>query len=290
VTAIPTFAEQALDKRTVLETFRGKPFEQVTCRVLLHAADGSGRARCGQDEADLTLIGVPWDDAYLPHLPRCRACAGFSPADDAGPAADGDLPELPAANVDIRAAHGSADEIAGAEALREVLNRHDLRRWMFTDVVTVNEGIRGGFSHPLTMHPRLLLIRPESALSSFLHEQLHWLSGLDSDAATAEASERWPDPPPPPAGCEDAQSTWLHMAVCALEYQSLAKIIGTAQAEAELRKHRYYSWLYDHILADPDWYASYLDRHGLTVPGQPPVPRRYCGHDWWTDLIPPGGT
>ncbi len=290
MTARPTFAEQAFDKRTVLETFRGEPFEQVTCRVLLHAADGSGRALCGRDEADLTLTGVAWDDAYLPHLPRCCACAGTSPADEAGPAADSGIPELPAVDVDIRTAHGSAAEMSGAEALREVLNRHDLRRWMFTDVVNVNDGIRGGFSHPLTVNPRLLLSRPESALGTFLHEQLHWLTGPDDDAATTEASLRWPDPPPPPAGAEDAQSTWLHMYVCALEYQSLAELIGVSSAAAELGRHRYYAWIYEQILADPGWFAHFLGRHGLTVPSQPPVPRRYCGRDWWTDLIPPSGT
>jgi hypothetical protein len=45
-------------------------------------------------------------------------------------------------------------------ALRAVLAEHDLRRWMFTDLVTIDETIRGGLSHPLTISPRLLVQRP----------------------------------------------------------------------------------------------------------------------------------
>jgi hypothetical protein len=90
----------------------------------------------------------------------------------------------------------------------------------------VGGGIRGGFSHPLTINPGLLNGRPASALATFPHEQLHW-------------------------------------SVCALEFRSLGEIIGPALAAAELGQ---------------------LGRHGLHVPEQPPVPRRYCGADWWTSL------
>jgi hypothetical protein len=48
-------------------------------------------------------------------------------------------------------------------------------------------------------------------------------------------------------------------------------------AAAELRQHAGYSWIYDQILASPDWFAGFLRRHGLQVPRQPPVPRRYFG-------------
>jgi hypothetical protein len=70
---------------------------------------------------------------------------------------------------------------------------------MFTDLVTIDESIRGGFSHPLTIAPALLVRSPTHALSTFLHEQLHWaVDGPGADAATAEARERWPEPPPVP--------------------------------------------------------------------------------------------
>ena len=58
-----------------------------------------------------------------------------------------------------------------------VLAEHDPRRRMFTDLVTIDDTIRGGVSHPLTMIPGLLVQRPALALTTFLHEELRWLEG-----------------------------------------------------------------------------------------------------------------
>jgi hypothetical protein len=62
------------------------------------------------------------------------------------------------------------------------------------------------------------------------------------------------------------------MSVCALEYHSLGEILGPSAAAAELREHAGYSWIYGQILANPGWFSSFLHRHGLQVPAQPPVP------------------
>ena len=76
-------------------------------------------------------------------------------------------------------------------------------------------------------------------------------------------------------------STWLHMSTCALEYHSLGEILGPTAAAAELRQHTGYAWIYGQILADPDWFAGFLHRHGLRVPRQPPVPRRLVSEPLW---------
>jgi hypothetical protein len=74
---------------------------------------------------------------------------------------------------------------------------------MFTDLVVIDETIRGGVSHPLTLSPAWLMRSPSRALSMFVHEQLHWMEGPGTEAAAVESSRRWPDPPPPPAGAAD---------------------------------------------------------------------------------------
>jgi hypothetical protein len=98
-----------------------------------------------------------------------------------------------------------------------------------------------------------------------------------TEAAAAEFSRRWPDPPPAPAGAADPRSTWIDLSVCALEYFSLAELLGPAAAAAELSSYEGYTWIYGQILASPGWFSDTLQRHDLQVPSQPPVPRRYFG-------------
>ena len=278
-----TIAEQCIDRQAKTEVFEGRQLDVSTGRVLLHALDIGGVPLCGHDHDQLTPIDRSWSDAYLPHLPRCELCmrAGLGELYDEQSRGASSHRPLAATGVDIRTAHGTETEAIAARALSEVLTAYDLRRWMFTDLVMIDESTRGGFSHPLTVSPALLTRRPALALTTFLHEQLHWLEGPDTDGLIAEARERWPEPPPPPAGGHSAQSTWLHMSVCALEYQSLSEIIGRPAARAEVHQHAGYSWIYEQIQAEPRWFSDYLQRHALKVPEHPPVPRRYFGDTWW---------
>ncbi|HEX5406145.1 MAG TPA: hypothetical protein VFX16_28040 [Pseudonocardiaceae bacterium] len=263
-----SIGEQYTDRRTKIEMFRGREIESVTARVVLHALDELGRPICGSGD-ELTPTGQRWHRGYLPHLPRCQTCAARAGATEH---------TTPDVTIDIRTAHGTDDENAASAALRAVLADHDVRRWIFTDLVIVDETMRGGLSHPLTIGPRLLVRRPTLALTSFLHEQLHWLDEPGTDSATAEAAARWPDPPSfDEGGAADPTSTWLHLIVCALEHQSLSEFVGPAAAAAELRQHTGYRWIYGQILAEPDWFADFLQRHGLRVPDLRPVPRRYVG-------------
>jgi hypothetical protein len=269
-------AEQCIDREVRAELFRGRRIELVIGRALLHALDGHGQALCRADVGQLTPVGRPWDVEYLPHVPRCRNCAQLGDLSVPG-GTDGR-----ASGVDIRTAHGTDEETAASDALRAILDQYDLRRWMCTDVVTVDETFRGGISHPLTIGTARLAQRPALTLTTFLHEQLHWLEGPGVDSANAEAEAQWPDPPPSSAGgAQDPTSTWLHLTVCALEYRSLSEILGPAAAKDELRQHGGYSWIYGRILDDTDWFADFLDRHGLRVPEQPPVPRRCFSGPWW---------
>jgi len=275
-------AEQSIDRRTKTEVFRGRQIEVVTGRVLLHAVTTDGRPLCGCDRELLTPIRQPWDVGYLPHLSRCDGCARISGLAAPGPAGQDRGQPAAATGVDIRTAHGTAAEHAGSDALRAVLAGHDLRRWMLTDLVIIDEAISGGLSHPLTISPALLVRRPALTLTTFLHEQLHWLEGPGSDYASAEASTRWPDPPSfSEGGARDPASTWLHLSVCALEHRSLSELLGPSAAAAELRQHAGYSWIYGEILASPDWFSGFLQRHGLQVPEEPPVPRRCFSDLQW---------
>jgi hypothetical protein len=195
VTGGLSMAEQCIDLQARTELFRGSQIELVTGRVVLHALDDHGQPLCGHDEGQLTQTGQPWSDGYLPHLPRCQSCTGqvtdapvpVRPGCDDGPPARAAL----ASDVDVRTAHGTDRENAGSAALRAVLAEHDLRRWMFTDLVTVDETIRGGVSHPLIPPPHAAGGATDPA-STWLHMSVcaleyHSLSEfLGPSAAAAE--------------------------------------------------------------------------------------------------------
>jgi hypothetical protein len=287
-----TFAEEPVAVRTVTDVFAGQEYELVTGRVLLHAVTTGRALLCGRGQDDLTFLPTAWGAGYLPHVSRCRACAKAARTllpDAQAPryeASGGEVPPaVPAEQVEVRCRQGTAGELAGATALRAVLAEHDLRRWMFTDLVLIDGSVSGGVSHPLTITPDLLVSRPASALTTFMHEQLHWLESPGLNAAISVARERWPDPPLRPAGgAHDVESTWLHLVVCALEYQSLTELLGRQAATAELECHRGYSWIYYQILSDPRWFADFLAAHQLAVPAAPSVPRRYYGAEVWREL------
>jgi len=119
-------AEEVIDRQTRIEPFRGREIEFATGRVVLHAWHRDGGALCGRHPEHLAPTGQPWDAGYLPHLPRCRACLapgvhrGFPP-----PGSDQDRPGWlppgsPASGVDVRAASGTAEELAGVTCLRRI--------------------------------------------------------------------------------------------------------------------------------------------------------------------------
>jgi len=270
--------EEPFDLQERIEQFRGRQIQWATGRVRLHAIDSTGHPVCGVAPASVAVTQQPWKAGPLPHVSRCDGCLSATEGDaDFSTSAS-----VQASDVDIRTAHGTPLEMQARAALRALFDEHDLRRWMFTDLVTIDETVRGGFSHPLTLGTRRLLQRPTLTLTTFLHEQLHWMEGPETEAAALEAARRYPDPPPPPEGAADPRSTWIHFSVCALEYHSLVEIVGEVAAEAEVTKQVAYPWIYRTVLDSSDRFQEFLNRHDLSVPSEIPIPRRYFGETWWT--------
>jgi hypothetical protein len=151
-------AEECIDRQAKSEVLDGRNIEWATGRVLLHALTDGGHCLCGQASSLLTPTERPWSATYLPHLQRCKGCLTARPgAASAGYVDDVDQHPAPAAGIDIRTAHGSDAEQDGAAALSAVLDEYDLRRWMLTDLVIIDDTIIGGFSHPLSVAIRKML-------------------------------------------------------------------------------------------------------------------------------------
>lgn len=181
------------------------------------------------------------------------------------------LPPIPAVAqtpaLEVRTARDSEAERATADEVRVLPDRYDLRDWVRTPGVLIDERAIP-HSHPvLTLHTRHLGDEPH-LLSTFVHEQLHWWVLERSDAlAAAETDLRSLFPETPTAqegGARDEESTYLHLVVCHLEFQAMTLLFGEARGREIVQWYSHYEWIYDQVTDDPR-VAEVMARHGLVL-------------------------
>jgi hypothetical protein len=165
-------------------------------------------------------------------------------------------------------ANGTEGEALMAAELRSLARKYDVEPWVLTRSVLIDEN-QIPHSHPiLTIHTRHIGEELE-LLSTFVHEQLHWLEEdpwlADFQAAMKDLEALFPDvPSSAEGGARDDESTYRHLLVCDLEYQAMASLVGEATARETLAAITHYQWIYDKVLSDPRVRDVAL-RHGFNV-------------------------
>jgi hypothetical protein len=168
----------------------------------------------------------------------------------------------------IGLANGSERESIMAKALRDLIRTHDVGPWILTRKILIDER-QIPHSHPvLTIHTRHIGAQRE-LLSTFIHEQLHWLEEKpwldDFQAAMTEFERLFPVvPSSADGGARDKQSTYRHLLVCDMELQALSTLIGRTAARDTLAQATHYEWIYDKVLSDPRVREVALS-HGFNV-------------------------
>jgi hypothetical protein len=166
----------------------------------------------------------------------------------------GTLQAQDTARVTIRPEHNSQAEALMARELDSLLVKYDLEPWILTRAVLIDERSIP-HSHPvLTLHTRH--IGDEiMLLSTFLHEQLHWLEEARPETfrtAMREFRDMFPDVPASNAGgASDDASTYRHLLVCDMELQAMTALVGQSRARETLSRITHYQWIYDKVLNDP---------------------------------------
>jgi len=146
-------------------------------------------------------------------------------------------------------------EAVMAMELRQLLREYDLEPWILTRRILIDEN-RIPHSHPvLTIHTAHIGER-NRLLSTFVHEQLHWLEDepwLERfRAAMRDYEALFPEVPDASAGgARDRTSTYRHLLVCDLEYQALGTLIGEQAARETLSSFTHYAWVFETVLTDP---------------------------------------
>jgi hypothetical protein len=189
----------------------------------------------------------------------------------------------PPGGVSIGLAHGTPAEEATGRQLRRLLETHDLTPWLFTRRVIIDEA-SVPHSHPiLTLHTRHLR-NEDHLLSTFIHEEAHWLLDAqpeDTAEAVAEARARFePLPVGFPDGAGTEQSSYEHLFVIRLEYEGLAEAVGPGRADATFAfwERDHYRALYRLVRTNRADLDAIARRHHLArASATPPAARQDPG-------------
>ena len=170
--------------------------------------------------------------------------------------------------VQISLAHDTPREEATRAQLTRLTVTHDLRPWLFTRRVIIDEEAIP-HSHPvLTLHARHLE-DDDQLLSTFVHEEIHWfLEAREATTAAAVIELRALFPGLPvgfPDGAQSEQSSYEHLIVIYLERVGLSGLVGEDRASETFRfwESDHYRALYRVVRENRDAVGGIVRRNDL---------------------------
>lgn len=160
-------------------------------------------------------------------------------------------------------------ELRKKEQLVRLLKQHDLSKWIHTKAIVIDEQTRIPHSHPVLTLNADQTDDDLATLSTFIHEQIHWLAEAkpaQTEGAIEELKVIYPGAPDgPPEGARNRYSTYLHLIVCYLEYEGMRELVGSEKARQtiEVFSQRFYKWVYRTVLNDTAKIKAVVQKHGL---------------------------
>ena len=180
------------------------------------------------------------------------------------------LPLALAKDVTVQLAHNSAREQQAKAQLERLLGQYDVSKYIFTNTVIIEDRAIP-HSHPvLTLNTRHL-DDDDAALSTFVHEQIHWFLEArpqQTEAAEKELKNWYPNPPVgPPDGARDLESDYLHLIVCELEREADLKLLGPERTQAVMSfwAGDHYKWVYKTVMTDHEKIRALIQKHNLEI-------------------------
>lgn len=171
-------------------------------------------------------------------------------------------------DFDIRLKNNTGRERAAADQLRRLLDAHDVSPYVVTYSVMIDE-YDAPHSHPILTINAVYLEDDNSALSIFLHEQLHWLGMIlepNMQAALADLKELYPTVPNGTnGGARDDYSTYAHLIVGMQEFLAMKSLVGEGEAIRVLRRKPNYRWVYDQVLKNHEALSAIIQKHQLLM-------------------------
>jgi hypothetical protein len=176
---------------------------------------------------------------------------------------------FPADSMKIDTKHNTGRERETKAELEKILASYDLKKYIFTHKVMIEESAINHAFPDLTLNVRFLHSDDE-LLSSFLHEQLHWYlrdHSRDTQAVVAQLKRFYPKVPVGlPEGADTEYSTYGHLVDCYLEIQADRALIGPERTAEVIRKKPWYLWIYKTEIEDEPRIAAIVKAQRLDIP------------------------
>ena len=156
-------------------------------------------------------------------------------------------------SFDIALKRGSKEEEQTKAQLQRLLRTYYVTKWIFTRAVLIDEKSIP-HSHPVLTLSTRHLRDDELLLSTFVHEQIHWLltqNHKNTEEAKKELRLLFPKVPASfPEGAADEESTYLHLIVIYLEYRADRELFGELKARQvmDFWATDHYTWIYKTVL------------------------------------------
>lgn len=152
--------------------------------------------------------------------------------------------------------------------LEQLLQIYDLAPLFFTHEINIQSQVIP-VSHPvLTLNTRYAE-DPHKLMSLLIHEQLHWWADKNKDNfAKAVAELKILFPVLPKEGvAKDEHSTYLHLAICFLEYDSMIRLVNKNRANKILKdyiqKEKIYPWIYTQVYLKYNFIKEIIKKYDL---------------------------
>ena len=177
------------------------------------------------------------------------------------------LAETPKLNIKTK--HNLPAEEQRKEQMERLAKQYDLKKYTITRDILIERGAMN-HSHPtLTLNLRFL-DNDDLALSAYLHEQGHWVL---TDRTRSENPRLFEDLQRTfpnleiriPEGDGELRSSYLHIAVCMLEWQAMENLVGPERARKviEWKQRDHYKAIYSILLNQREQVEGALRRHGV---------------------------
>ncbi len=172
--------------------------------------------------------------------------------------------------LNIKTKHGFPMEEQRKQQMERLAREYDLKKYTITRDIIIERGAINHSYPVLTLNLRFL-DNDDLALSAYVHEQGHWVlmerHRGDNPRLFEDLRSAFPNLEiRPPEGDGDLRSSYLHIAVCMLEWQAMEELVGPQRARKviEWKRSDHYKAIYSIDLNQREQVETTLNREGVS--------------------------